>query len=320
MSVNVSGFVKGVVATLAVVVILCVIAVKSLGTQASANFRSVGSAIAPESRAGADFKRGATVREDMFGAANVVAFAQGEAAGGEQAAAAPKQIHVPRKIIYSATVSLVVQDFLAAEKQIPDLVKKHGGYVADAQQNRNQGVRQTGNWVLRVPVDRFDELIKSLVDLGVPETQRISTQDVSEEFFDTQTRVTNKKEIEKRLLALLTERKGDIKEVVEVEMKLGQVREEIERLQGRLNFLANRVDLSMITLSIREEKEYIPPQAPGFAGQVANTWSRSVRELQQAGVGTALFVVALTPWLPVILAAGAAIWWAARRRPKPVAA
>jgi hypothetical protein len=220
---------------------------------------------------------------------------------------------IDQKIIYTGNLSVVARDFDAAEPMVRELVRKHKGYVADAQIQRNQGSRPSATWVVRTPAENFDDCMHDLAGLGVPETQRVSTQDVGEEYVDVQSRVTSKKKIEERILEMLKDRKGDLKEVMDLEAKLGSVREEIERAQGRLNFLTNRVAFSTIHLTLREEREYVPPQTPDFAGQVADAWRASTGSFMKCLQRIAIVVVSIAPWLPLWLLLAAAAWIVARR-------
>jgi uncharacterized small protein (DUF1192 family) len=230
----------------------------------------------------------------------------------DQAAAKPAQA-IDQKIIYTGQLSVVAKDFDKAEPKVREVVKKHKGYIADAQVQRNQGSRPSATWVVRTPAENFDDCLHDLAGLGVPESQRISTQDVGEEYVDVQSRVASKKKVEERILEMLKDRKGDLKEVMELEAKLAAVREEIERAQGRLNFLTNRVAYSTINLTLREERDYVPPQTPDFAGQVADVWKTSTGSFIKFLQAIALFGVGVAPWLPVWLILGIAGWIVAKR-------
>lgn len=215
-----------------------------------------------------------------------------------------------RKIIYTANVSLVVKDFAEVDKQIQALTEEFGGFMAEFRENGSSGDQRSGRWVVRTPVERFQEFLDRLVALGVPESREIQTQDVTEEFVDTEARLTNKRKLEARILGLLEKQAGEIKDVIAVETELGRVREEIERMEGRLRFLANRVDLTTITIYAREDFDYVPPQAPGFLSKVETTWSQSLIALSRFGEGIALMAVAIAPWLVVlaVLALPVLIW------------
>jgi hypothetical protein len=220
---------------------------------------------------------------------------------------------IDQKIIYTGQLSVVAKDFDKAEPKVREVAKKYRAYVADAQVQRNQGSRPSATWVIRTPAENFDDCMHDLAEIGVPELQRVTTQDVGEEYIDVQSRVVSKKKIEERILEMLKSRNGDLKEVLELEGKLGVIREEIERAQGRLNFLTNRVAFSTINLTLREERDYTPPQTPNFATQIADTWTTSTGSLTKFLQSIAIFAVGIAPWLPFWLIFSLAAWIIAKR-------
>jgi hypothetical protein len=257
------------------------------------------------------------------GAVAQVAAPEAEAAGEAQPDANHADVPATRrKIIYTATVNLVVKDFSETDRRIQSLTNEFGGFIAEFREDRTYGDRLAGRWVIRTPVARFHEFLEKIVALGVPETKQIDAQDVTEEFVDLEARLVNKRKLEERILGLLENQTGEIKDVIAVETELARVREEIERMEGRLRYLKDRVELTTITISAREEADYVPPQAPTFTGKVHTTWTQSLTVMQQAAEGLALVAVALTPWLAVlaIVLLPLAIWIARRRRRNIVAA
>jgi hypothetical protein len=104
-----------------------------------------------------------------------------------------------------------------------------------------------------------------------------------------------------------------------VESELGRVREEIERMEGRMRFLTDRVMLTTVTITAREQQNYVPAQAPSFTTDIKQTWTRSFRELQRFGRACALFVVSLAPWLPLLaLLTAPLVWLATRWKKRPI--
>ncbi len=244
--------------------------------------------------------------------------ADADVAPAEDAADPQAATPVARKLIYTATVHLVVKDFGATDSKIQSLTESVGGFIAEFREDRTYGDRRAGRWVVRIPTARFQEFLDQVVTFGVPETRQIDAQDVTEEYVDLEARIANKKKLEQRILDLLENQTGEIKDVIAVETELARVREEIERMEGRLRYLANRVELTTITISAREEVDYVPPQAPTFTGKVRNVWGQSLAALRQTAEVFALAAVALTPWLTVMAVFGAPLviglvrWW--RRR------
>jgi hypothetical protein len=218
-----------------------------------------------------------------------------------------------RKIIYTASLAVVVENFSGVEQSIAELVKKYGGFVASANVSLNQGSERSGTWVVRVPVATFEEFLNASGNLGVPERREQNGQDVTEEYVDLEARIRSKKQLEERILELLAANKGEIKDVIEVERELSRVRTEIEQMEGRLRYLADRTELTTVTLMVREEKEYQPPQAPGLGSQIAATWSNSTTGIWSLGKGIVLMAVAALPWLLLVGVVVGPVW-AWRRR------
>jgi hypothetical protein len=214
---------------------------------------------------------------------------------------------------------LVVENFAETDRRIQSLTEEFGGFLAEFREDRTYGDRRAGRWVVRTPVARFHEFLDRVVSLGVPETRQIDAQDVTEEYVDLEARLANKRKLESRILDLLEKQTGEIKDVIAVETELARVREEIERMEGRLRYLANRVELTTITISAREDVNYVPPEAPTFTGKVKTTWSHSLAALGTAAEGVALFVVAAFPWLAVLAVVILPIlFWIARSRRRAV--
>jgi hypothetical protein len=219
-----------------------------------------------------------------------------------------------RKIIYQADLRLVIADFSNIEADLSRVVKEQGGYLANVSIDRTSGERRTGRWQVRIPTDTFDLFLEAVSKLGVPESRNQTAQDVTEEFVDLEARIANQKRLEERIVGLLEETKGTIKDVIEVERELGRVRGEIEKMEGRLRFLTNRAELTTVTVYIREQRDYVPPQAPTFVSQIGETWGTSLISLRDFGGNILLAIVAAAPWLIVSSAILAVLYRLIRRR------
>jgi uncharacterized coiled-coil protein SlyX len=237
----------------------------------------------------------------------------------------PEDVSVPtagRQIIYRATIVLDVKDFAATERQVAALIKQTGGFVAQFREERPYGAQRGGRWTIRVPVPQFDKFVEEAGKLGVAQSRDITSEDVSEEFVDLTARLKNKQQLEARLLELVAKRSDEIKDILALEAELSRVREEIERMQGRLRYLTDRVALTTVELAAFERQDYKPPEAPTFATQIAQTFAESVAALRQLGEGLVLVAVALAPWLlAACLVAVPLFWWLrrlTRRKPAPV--
>jgi Domain of unknown function (DUF4349) len=116
----------------------------------------------------------------------------------------------------------------------------------------------------------------------------------------------------------LSDSTGKLEDILAVERELSRVRGEVEQMQGRLRFLANRTELSTITIEATEWKDYKPPVAATFPTQLARTFFGSVENLSAFGKTILMVAVALAPWLPLILLGLFAARWLIRLNQKSV--
>ena len=232
-----------------------------------------------------------------------------------------KDASVEQKIIYDAHVSLVVEDFSKTEEEMPKLIKQYDGYSADITIDQTQGSRRTGSWQARIPVERFDAFLDALSKLGIPEHWQQTARDVTEEFIDRKASIANLKRLEKETLEILDDREAKLKDVLEVKRQLAQFRLMIEKEEGRLRYLINRTDFATVTVSAREERNYVPPEAPTYTARINNSWSTSLISLRDFGQDASVAFVYSSPWLvilSVILIPG--VYWLRRRRKSGVVA
>ncbi|MFK7767594.1 MAG: DUF4349 domain-containing protein [Mariniblastus sp.] len=215
----------------------------------------------------------------------------------DQSPSKARTAELNRKIIYNTKIGLVVKDYPTFESTLPQLVNSHGGFIASNNTDRRYNNSQSGTWIVRVPVSEYSDFLTGITSLGFAESRNEKAQDVTEEFVDVEARVKNKKQLEQRILKMLEDRSGKLTDVLEIERELSRVREEIERMEGRIRFLIDRTSLATVTISCREEKEYIPTAAPTLASRISESWSDSTGSLQTFGTNLLLFIIGAAPWL-----------------------
>lgn len=270
---------------------------------------SIGCGAAPESAA--DRIAAGTAAHGTAMATGGVALQQAgpDGAGGIPTPAVPDG----RKIIFTALLRINVEDFSAAAASVERLVASHNGFVTASQRGGASGTSRSGNWTLRVPVEEYRALLAALGELGELIDQQETSQEVTEEFYDLEARIANKQQQEQRLLTHLDETARNLQEILTVEGELGRVREEIERMQGRLRMLADRTSLSTIQLSLSEIEKFVPAAAPTFDTRIERSWNASIEAVTGLLQWIAITVVGLIPWLSVmgvaaLLALPPALW------------
>ncbi|MBI1878079.1 MAG: DUF4349 domain-containing protein [Chloroflexi bacterium] len=210
-----------------------------------------------------------------------------------------------RVIIYTGNISLVVQDTREAMKAITTLATEQGGYVS-ASNVYQVGDVPRGSITIRVPAESYLDTLDKLRALAVRvEAENSGTEDVSEEFTDLQARKVNLEVTEKALQQLLEERQrvGSTSDILEVYRELTGVRGQIEEIEGRLRYLANKAALSTITIDLIPDVLSQPVSVAGWEpqGVAKEALQALVVALQGLGNVAIWLVIFLLPLLIIFL-------------------
>ncbi len=205
-------------------------------------------------------------------------------------------------IIRTATALVEVDSLEAAVAAMQQLAARVGGYVGGTgiQTGKNQ-LRQAFIEV-KVPAGRFDEVITGLKPIGRLESVNVAAQNVGEEFVDVNARMDNARRLERRLIDLLATRTGKLKDVLDVEHSLAQVREEIERYDGRLRYLQAHTAMSTLSVTLHEPGPVVGTAGQSVMGEAfTQAWRNFVFLLalvvQSLGVVLPIGVVAIAGWM-----------------------
>ena len=191
---------------------------------------------------------------------------------------------VGASIIKTADLRLEVEagDFEQAIDQVESVAPRYGGFVLSTSLDDTSTKR--GTVVIRVPSEDFERAVGDVKDTGELLGEEIAGQDVSQEFIDLEARIRNLEAQETVFLDLM-DRATTIGETITVQNQLSGLQLDIERLQGRLNFLRDRTALGTISVSLAEAGA----PAPGEPNVFASAWNQSLDILE--GIGATLIVV-----------------------------
>jgi len=182
---------------------------------------------------------------------------------------------IERKLIKEGRIEFETDNLSATRKTIFEAVNKYKGYVSSDQEYKSPG-RKSNTVVIRVPSGNFDNLLKDATQ-GVEkfESKEINVKDVTEEFLDIQARLKTKKELENRFIDILKQAKN-VSEILEIEKQIGQLRADIESIEGRLKYLQDRVSFSTLTMTFYESIPYETAFGQQFKSGFRNGWENLV--------------------------------------------
>ena len=174
-----------------------------------------------------------------------------------------------RKVIFNSKIEILVDRFSGIESKVASLFDRHGGFISEANVSHQARKIRSGHWTIRVPVTAYRQLIDSVGSLGEQKSRKENADDVTAEFYD----------LEARIAKLLDEADSELRKMIEVEHELSRVREEIERMQGRLRFLTDVTGMSTLHLRIIERaKEPAPVVAATFSARISNAWNSALAQ------------------------------------------
>jgi hypothetical protein len=183
-----------------------------------------------------------------------------------------------------------------------------GGYMAGSDEY-DQGEQRWATVTYRVPVERFGEAIDSLrglADRVVRETTQ--SQEVTAQVVDLDARIKNMRASESALVAIM-DRAGRIDDVLSVQLRLEDVRRQVEQLTAQRDDLAGRAALATLTAywTTPVAAVAVAQESWDFATQVDGALAQTIAALQ--GLASVLVWVAVValPLLgvPLLLAIGA---------------
>jgi hypothetical protein len=157
---------------------------------------------------------------------------------------------VVRQVIKTAYLSIEVDAFQAAAKEVEGIALKEGYVLSSSSYVTGTGHRR-GSITIRVPEPSFLSVIEELEKIGEVKSKSTTGQDVTEEYIDLEAQLKNYEKQEARLLEILGKAEK-VEDILKVEEQLGRVRGEIERLTGRLRYLNERIEMATITLELYE--------------------------------------------------------------------
>ena len=218
-------------------------------------------------------------------------------------------------IIRWGSLEMEVPDVALALAEARREIGALGGYVAGSDES-DQGEHRWASVTYRVPVAHFDGALQALRGLSERVVREATqSQEVTAQVVDLDARITNLRASEGALVEIMS-RAGRIDDVLAVQLRLEEVRGQIERLVAQRDGLADQAALATISTTWYTPVAAVQAaqEAWDLATEVDAALAQTVAALQgAAGFAVWLAVVAL-PLLGIPLLVLAAAVLVLRRR------
>lgn len=159
------------------------------------------------------------------------------------------------KLIREAELRIQTTEFDWAAARLEEQVVELGGYFQNASLDggsyRDVNASRRGDYTIRIPAEHYGKFLSQSGELGYVTYRNESTQNIGEQYYDTQARLKTQKTKQERLLVLLSKAE-DMEDIITLESALSDVEYEIEQLSSTLNRYDSLVGFSTIHLCLDE--------------------------------------------------------------------
>lgn len=232
--------------------------------------------------------------------------------GGAPVAVAPAIYD--RKLSRRAEISLTVKDVDAAASRVRTIAMTADGIVLGEAISSEPDVPEQGGFstiTISVPTDALDSTLDQLAELGTVHSRNASTDDVTAQFVDTESRVETMRASVERVRALMSQATR-LADIVSLEAELSRRQADLESTQNQLAALKDAVALAPVEVRLSTSSTVLEEAEDdtGFLAGLTAGWAAFT-----ASVGVVLTVLgAILPFaVAVALVAVPLLLWLRRR-------
>ncbi|MBR4334522.1 MAG: DUF4349 domain-containing protein [Clostridia bacterium] len=206
------------------------------------------------------------------------------------------------KIIRSASFTVKTADYDADLQKIQDLAADMGGRVEylTTSGDASSGQTRSASLTLRIPAQRLDEFLTGAQGVGTITGMTQQMEDVSDSYYDTQTRLKTQQEKLARLQEMMASAQ-DVSDLIEIESAIADAQYYIDRYTGTLKSYDSRVDFSTVSVFVRETK-VTETKEVSLGERILTGIGDSFREFGWFLEDMVIFLAAALPWIIALAA------------------
>ncbi len=225
------------------------------------------------------------------------------------------------KLIFTYNYSVETTEFDSFYEKISKKLSQIGGYVENSETDgsASDGSNRYASLTLRVPANQMNQIITLLDSESNITYQSQTSENVTLQYVDMQSHLKALRTEQETLLQLM-EKADKLKDVIELQSQLTQVRYEIESYESRLRMYDNLVEYSTLHLNISEVQRTtnLPSSKTSFLEEAGNKLSDNLYSLKQGLRAFAIWFISSLPVLiPIAIILAAAILIRTRKKRSP---
>ena len=207
------------------------------------------------------------------------------------------------KMIFTAAIDLETMEFDKAMEDINTLVDDASGYFEERNISGFSSGYRHASLIIRIPSAKFNAFCTHMGDICHTIRLNTSQENVSESYYDVESRLTTAKTKLDRLQELLS-KADNMADIITLEDAISETEQTIDRLSGTLRGYYNLVDYATVNVTLDEVYRYSgTKEAPQTLGErLGNAFSSGLESVGDFFEGLAVFLAYSWLWLLMLAA------------------
>lgn len=207
----------------------------------------------------------------------------------------------PQKLIRRVDFTIRTMAFDQVVENLNALTAEMGGRVEFFSQygDSSAGTLRNASFTLRIPADKLDAFLTDVENVGNVTSFTSQVEDVTESYYDIETRLNTQLAKMERLQALMAEA-TEVSDLIEIESSIADTQYMIDHYQGRLNGMDDDVNYSTVTVYVQETRVAETKEA-SFLERIGAGIVDSLHDGLQFLGDMVVFLLSMLPWIALIV-------------------
>lgn len=210
-----------------------------------------------------------------------------------------------QKRILKGHITAESTDFNAALDTLEQKIAALGGYIGSSEINGNSlgsSGRRRATLTVRIPAASFRDFISGLSEFLNVTAESTTSEDITQSYYDTESKLNSLKIQEERLLAML-EKTEDLSTLLKLEERLAEIRQQIAYYDSLLRAYDSQVDFATVTVTLYEVLTLTEPEETDttFGQEIASAFKESWSVFVEVLKVILLVLIYLLPLLVVAI-------------------
>lgn len=222
----------------------------------------------------------------------------------------------PEKIIRTANFTIRTAAYDEDMAALKNLTEQLGGRIEYLNSSGDAAAGQIRNasLTLRIPAERLDEFLAGARGIGNVTAMTEGMEDVSETYYDTQTRLETQKAKLARLQELMRSA-SRVSDLIEIESAISDAQYYIDRYTAQLKGYDGKIAYSTVRVTMREVR-VVEAENVSWGQRIWNGLENSLTDGWEFVQDMVIFLVSCLPWLAALGAAVLIVRAIVRKRRK----